>query len=241
MANRRVPPAVLTAASAAVAALATAGARPGQLVDATLWRERIGADPTQALALGAASMVWLLLAWCAAGLALCGLSAAPGLFGRAAGCLGCRITPALLQRALGLALGAGLAVGVAAPAAQAHGVVLATAMADGGDGGGRALDLPALDLPAPGPPLGRPATVAPPAPPPELAGPRRPARAAVAAAVVVQPGDCLWSLASTALGPGATDAQIAAEWPAWWQANARVIGPDPNLLRPGQRLAPPTS
>lgn len=58
-------------------------------------------------------------------------------------------------------------------------------------------------------------------------------------AVVVQPGDCLWSLASRSLGPTATDRKIAEAWPTWWAANREVIGDDPHYLRPGMRLVPP--
>ena len=57
--------------------------------------------------------------------------------------------------------------------------------------------------------------------------------------VVVAPGDTLWEIAARYLGPNATDEQIAAEWPRWWAANRDVIGPDPNLILPGQRLVPP--
>ena len=117
---------------------------------------------------------------------------------------------------------------------------------------------PAGRLPPPGEPEGRPRRPALPAPAPQLAPPAGPAvttgpagvapaprapvtRAArdAAADVVVRPGDCLWSLARHALGPGATDAAIAATWPRWWHANAAVIGAEPDLLRPGQHLRPP--
>jgi nucleoid-associated protein YgaU len=60
------------------------------------------------------------------------------------------------------------------------------------------------------------------------------------AVVVVHEGDSLWSIAARHLGPTTTDAQIAAEWPRWWAANRDVIGPDPSLIYPGQRLRPPT-
>jgi nucleoid-associated protein YgaU len=59
------------------------------------------------------------------------------------------------------------------------------------------------------------------------------------AEVVVLRGDSLWSIAARHLGPDATTAQIAAEWPRWWSANRDVIGPDPDLIHPGQRLQPP--
>jgi nucleoid-associated protein YgaU len=58
----------------------------------------------------------------------------------------------------------------------------------------------------------------------------------------VRPGDCLWRIAARALPRGAPDARIAREWPRWWAANRSVIGPDPDVIRPGERLtAPPTA
>jgi hypothetical protein len=55
----------------------------------------------------------------------------------------------------------------------------------------------------------------------------------------VHRGDTLWSLVERHLGPHCTAAEIAAEWPRWHAANRSVIGPDPDLLLPGQRLRPP--
>ncbi len=57
--------------------------------------------------------------------------------------------------------------------------------------------------------------------------------------VVVIAGDTLWSLAARQLGPLATDAEIAELWPRWHAHNHTVIGPDPDLLLPGQVLVPP--
>lgn len=57
--------------------------------------------------------------------------------------------------------------------------------------------------------------------------------------LVVTRGDSLWSIVATRLGPGATDAEVAAAWPRWWAANKHVIGPDPDVLLPGQVLRPP--
>lgn len=59
------------------------------------------------------------------------------------------------------------------------------------------------------------------------------------ALVVVHRGDSLWAIAARHLGPSATDAEIATAWPRWWAANRAVIGPDPDLLLPGQRLTAP--
>lgn len=61
--------------------------------------------------------------------------------------------------------------------------------------------------------------------------------------VVVAAGDSLWSLAAGALGPGATDAEVTAEWHRIHRLNHDVVGADPDLIHPGQRLVlpPPTS
>jgi len=59
------------------------------------------------------------------------------------------------------------------------------------------------------------------------------------ASVVVHRGDTLWDIAARHLGPGANNAQVAADWPRWHAANRSTIGPDPNLIVPGQRLRIP--
>jgi nucleoid-associated protein YgaU len=56
---------------------------------------------------------------------------------------------------------------------------------------------------------------------------------------VVQRGDTLWTIAARHLGPGASDAEIAQAWPAWFDANRGVIGDDPDLILPGQVLRAP--
>ena len=52
-------------------------------------------------------------------------------------------------------------------------------------------------------------------------------------------GDTLWSVAARHLGPGASDAEIAKAWPAWFAENRDVVGDDPDLILPGQVLRPP--
>jgi len=59
--------------------------------------------------------------------------------------------------------------------------------------------------------------------------------------VVVRRGDTLWDIAARRLGPGATHAQVLAAWPAWFVANRDRIGTDPDLIRPGLRLRPPST
>jgi nucleoid-associated protein YgaU len=57
--------------------------------------------------------------------------------------------------------------------------------------------------------------------------------------VTVEAGDTLWNIAGLQLGPEATTADIAAEWPRWFAANRQVIGDNPDLIYPGEQLAPP--
>lgn len=88
-------------------------------------------------------------------------------------------------------------------------------------------------------------TPAVPAPPsaPRVLGPLgrgpRPG-ASVEEHVVVRWGDSLWHIAARYLGPDATSAEVAHEWPRWYAANRAVIGGDPDRIQPGQRLTPPT-
>ena len=56
---------------------------------------------------------------------------------------------------------------------------------------------------------------------------------------VVAPGDSLWGIAAQHLGPNATPAQVAEEWPRWYASNRDVVGPDPDLLRVGAVLEAP--
>jgi nucleoid-associated protein YgaU len=79
-------------------------------------------------------------------------------------------------------------------------------------------------------------------PPPDPAGlVQQPLRqtAGPVGEVEVRPGDSLWNIVARHLGPDATDLDIAAAWPSWYQANAGTIGDSPHLIRPGQLLVPP--
>lgn len=58
--------------------------------------------------------------------------------------------------------------------------------------------------------------------------------------VVVAAGDSLWAIAARHLGAGATEAQIAAEWPRWYAANRHLIGDNPDLIQIGLHLQAPT-
>lgn len=76
-------------------------------------------------------------------------------------------------------------------------------------------------------------------PPPSVAVPL-PGHPVAGPTVVVQPGDCLWELARRH-APGATsDLDVARLTRAWHETNRAVIGPDPDVVHPGQVLTVPT-
>ena len=57
--------------------------------------------------------------------------------------------------------------------------------------------------------------------------------------VVVKHGDTLWGIAARSLPHHASAAQIAEACAAWYAANQTVIGGDPDMIHPLQRLTPP--
>src|SRR5690625_2340446 len=62
--------------------------------------------------------------------------------------------------------------------------------------------------------------------------------------VTVEPGDTLWSIAADHLDDQPSSRAISQAWPLWFAANREVIGPDPDVIRPGMVLvepAPPPS
>lgn len=60
-----------------------------------------------------------------------------------------------------------------------------------------------------------------------------------ATTVRVRSGDTLWALAAADLPADSPDALIAARWHAIYAANRSLIGPDPDVIVPGQRLRLP--
>jgi hypothetical protein len=75
----------------------------------------------------------------------------------------------------------------------------------------------------------------------ELAAERPAPRPAAASSdvVVVRPGDTLWGLADESLAPGAPSSAITERWHRIYRANRSVIGDDPDLIVPSQRLRLP--
>jgi len=56
---------------------------------------------------------------------------------------------------------------------------------------------------------------------------------------IVSRGESLWRITADLLGPHATTEEIASTWPLIYEANREVIGDNPSLIHPGQRLAIP--
>ena len=57
--------------------------------------------------------------------------------------------------------------------------------------------------------------------------------------VEVRPGDCLWRLTQEHAPTRASSQDVARLVARTYRANRRVIGPDPDLIQPGQRLRLP--
>lgn len=162
-----------------------------------------------------ALLAWLAWCWGAVGLVLTAASGLPGVCGATARLASRVLLPAGLRSAAGVALGVGLVV--AGPAASAAGPADPPVTAAAPDWPRAAEHDGPPDWPA--------------------APPDQPAQVHVVAA-----GDCLWRIASARLdqaGDGPTDAAVARAVTAWWRTNADVIGADPDLIHPGQRLVPP--
>lgn len=92
-------------------------------------------------------------------------------------------------------------------------------------------------LPVPERPSGAPARVIAPAATPAAA--QAAAQAPSSGTVVVRPGDTLWALARDRLPDRAGDADVLALVARTHAANRAVVGADPDLLHPGQRLRLP--
>lgn len=162
--------------------------------------------------------------------------------------LASRLLPAALRRLLAVGVGAGmtLGLGTAALADEADvgwQVTTPAAAATASGPGTAALEVPAAHAHTPAGPAtegpaateeAAPATTAErlPAPPPT-------GRTDAPATVTVRPGDSLWAITAGLLGPGASDADVAAAWPRLYEANRDVLGPDPDLVHPGVVLTVP--
>lgn len=189
-------------------------ADPGRLGDWAAWLR--ASDPQAVLVAALSVLGWLAVGWFfLAGTALA-LARLPGRVGG----LARGLCPALGVRVLAGLLG-GAAVGVlAAPAAASAAP--------------RQPTWPSLDWAPPAPAAPAAALKA---PAPDRADP--PPHPKPEPLVTVRPADTLWRIAAEHLPPGASDAAVAAAWPRWYAANRAVIGANPDLLHPGERLRAP--
>jgi hypothetical protein len=196
------------------AELVLAATDPQRLADAG------GADALVLCLAGAlATAVW---AWGVLGLLLTAAGSLPGALGAAGRLLSRALLPACLRRGAALVLGVGIGLGGPLLTGAAAATPASVAATTG---------IPAIpDWPV-APEPGAPPAV-----------PDRPAPHPAGAHVVVR-GDCLWTIAARRLeadaGRPPSDGEIATAVQAWWHANAGLIGPDPDLLLPGQVLQAP--
>jgi hypothetical protein len=200
--------------------------------------------PVDAIVAACGWLAWLLAGWLTLSVAVCAAAYLPGSRGRRPVAID-RFVPRRLGRLVDALVTAGLvgAVlgGTVVPAAAAAPTAAITATSHSAVGGDP-LDWPGLadrhtashpgHDPAPARPRPRAPKVGLVSAAPRRAAEREPL-------VTVRAGDSLWSIAAAHLGPDATSAQIAAQWPRWYARNRGVIGDDPTLIRPGQRLRPP--
>ena len=248
--------------SAALAAASVARLSAEMTAHASAWRVDAAVE-VGVCAAGALVASWL--AACALLTAVCVLARVAGASWRAGERLVHRYAPAIVRKALVVAVGASVGLGMAtgasaatpAPAPSPSASVL-TAADDLGwvvttppAGSARESAAPepsASDIVEDDPDVEQASTAAPapvpvpvPGPTSTPAPPSADAAPANGSTVAVADGDSLWAIAARHLPPGASDAQIAAAWPQWYHANAATIGADPDVIHPGQVLVVPAT
>jgi LysM repeat protein len=216
-------------------------------VGVVLWRMRPSTtlatgSPDAGIVVGCEWLAWTLAAYLAFVVSLISLAHLSQACGMATSSLR-RIAPARLRRVVDAAISVGLAGAIvgSVAATPAGAATTMNAVSRAPTVAGSPFDWPGLSIAtAPArhhahPPVHRTAPPVHRTPPPV----HRPSQAG--GFVVVQPGDTLWSIAARRLGVEASGAAITTAWHAWYAANRSTIGPDPSLIRPGQRLATPAT
>lgn len=186
--------------------------------------EGVGLDALALAAAGAAC--WLAMLWLALALLMSAMAGRPGRCGRFAERVVQATVPVTARRLIALTLGLSVVTATGGPPAMAtiaphHRPPTSTLDLDWPLAGERAAAPPAQTARKPSSPA--PAD----------------GRSDGIAAVLVRPGDSLWTIARQHLPADAGTARIAVAWPRWYAANRAVVGADPDLLLPGQRLVPP--
>lgn len=170
-------------------------------------------DPTSAIVVVACWLAWLGAAYLALATVAAALAHVPGVVGRLGATLE-TLAPPALRRTVQIGVGVVAATGILV------GPTTATA-APPSPGASTAPAATSLDWPG----LSTPTS----------------ARPAAEAPIVVRTGDSLWAISAHLLGPRGSASHIARLWPRVYAANRAVIGPDPDLIRPGQRLRATTA
>ncbi len=253
-ATRVIWPAIVVGADAA----ALACLRPhwatlaGDLAAPHRWVAGVGADHA-AITLGCAAL-WCVALWLAIGFAAALAAAIPGRAGRTSRYVARQMLPRALLRTIAGAAGLSVLITpIAADARALAGPVSAPGVSNAQPRPDWPTDAGALPRLQVGWPTDRPPDPQPHVPTPALPssppshharhvqpGSTSTASSSTGGEVLVEPGDSLWLIAAHRLGPDATPAEIAAQWPPWYAQNRPTIGADPSLIRPGETLhAPP--
>jgi hypothetical protein len=211
----------------------------------------------QLLGSSAALAAWIGLGWLCITAFLEVAGTLPGVAGRGCAAIAARTSPMLVRRIVQAVIGVSVLAGpMTAGSAFATGPSTTTSTSTQVD---RPVSpaAPMLAETSHAPPtLDRPATPFVASPPPAAKRTSTGAAALVTGSAhrdtvdpgdhsadgyVVHRGDTLWDIAARHLGPSATAVDISRAWPAWYDANRAVIGPDPGVIRPGELLVPPSA
>ena len=155
-----------------------------------------------------------------------------------------RLAPHSWQRVASIAVGFGLATGVAAPSLASDDGPVAQPniawVATEASPTPQAEVAPESATPTP--------SVAPPSQPTEPTPPSVTTvnsvpqmSASTAPTYTVVRGDSLWEITEGLLGPAASESDVAHAWPELYDANRTVVGADPGLIFAGQVLVVPAS
>ena len=218
-------------------------------------------QPFDTLLIDAIALIaWVVVAWASVVVSIELAAGLPGVFGRQFTRLARTVTPAAVRRFAQAAIGFSVLVGpmtagraLAADAGSSSPATNTAVVAAPSQTARPLVPVVPLDRPVAQIPvtidLDRPARPTTPAPlaPARTVSPATaalvagaPRREATTLSYVVHRGDALWDVAARHLGPGASAADIAREWPRWYATNRGVIGPDPDLIHPGDVLVPPS-
>lgn len=204
-----------------------------------VWVANVGPDAAARTITG--TLLWLVALWLAFGMTVTVLALAPGRLGMLASTVANRVTPAVLRRVGVAAAGASILV---SPVAAFADTTSGSAAGSGASANTGVSPTPISTQRESLPPLSWPTD------PVTTTGAARTSQAGerpeASQQVTVRSGDSLWSIAAQRLFPAgcdsgsqSCDSRIQAQWPRWYAANRRLIGADPNLLRPGTTLRVP--